>query len=518
MSQARRIHRWLLPIIDLGWVAVTPLLALYIRDNFTLVPERLDAIVPYTGLMVALAAVVFVLAGLNREIWTFASLAQMLRVIAAVTAVIILGVVATFVLNRLEGIARSIPVIQWFLLVTAMCGTRVAGRLLRDRLRTEAPAPAARAEAGVRNVLVVGLNHVTEFYLRCLAEIASDRISVVGILAEPELRGRIVQFHKVIGTPEGLGEVLARYEVHGVTIDRIVITEPRERMSGEAHEALAAFERDRGGTLDFFAERLGLLPPEEGGDAAREAPSHGTVAMNGAGAAPATSGFDADRPAAWHYVRLKRALDLIGALMLIVCLFPFAALVALLVALDVGLPLTFWQERPGLRGRPFKLYKFRTMGAAHDDAGARIPDEERVSRVGRFLRHSRLDELPQLYNILLGEMSFVGPRPLLPVDLASDARMRLSVRPGVTGWAQVNGGREVSVEDKDALDRWYVKNVSPVLDLKILARTAIMLTLGERAHTAAVRQAHRELAPLPAAPVQGGAATEMPAARAKEVA
>jgi lipopolysaccharide/colanic/teichoic acid biosynthesis glycosyltransferase len=130
------------------------------------------------------------------------------------------------------------------------------------------------------------------------------------------------------------------------------------------------------------------------------------------------------------YHRVKRAVDLFGSVVLLITAAPLFFAVGLLVAADVGLPLVFWQQRPGLRGRPFKLYKFRTMAEAYRSDGQRKSDDTRVSSLGNFLRRSRLDELPQLFNILKGEMSFVGPRPLLPVDQPIDRKARLSVRPG----------------------------------------------------------------------------------------
>jgi lipopolysaccharide/colanic/teichoic acid biosynthesis glycosyltransferase len=188
---------------------------------------------------------------------------------------------------------------------------------------------------------------------------------------------------------------------------------------------------------------------------------------------------------------------------LILLLAPLMAVVTLLVLIDVGRPLLFWQQRPGLGGRPFRMYKLRTMGAAHDEGGRLIPDEDRVSGIGHFLRRSRLDELPQLFHILVGQMSFVGPRPLLPVDQPVGYAARLLVRPGLTGWAQVKGGRQISALDKAALDVWYVRHASLRLDLEILVRTALTLLLGERPHEMAIRQAWEEQNPmvLPSAPV-----------------
>src|SRR5262249_31389131 len=139
--------------------------------------------------------------------------------------------------------------------------------------------------------------------------------------------------------------------------------------------------------------------------------------------------------------RVKRKVDGFGAAFLILMLAPVTVVVAFIVGLDVGFPLIFWQQRPGLYGRPFKMYKFRTMRAPHGKDWKRIPDDQRLSAVGHILRYTHLDELPQLYNVLVGDMSFVGPRPLLPHDQHPDYAERLSVRPGMTGWAQVNGGR-----------------------------------------------------------------------------
>jgi lipopolysaccharide/colanic/teichoic acid biosynthesis glycosyltransferase len=133
------------------------------------------------------------------------------------------------------------------------------------------------------------------------------------------------------------------------------------------------------------------------------------------------------------------------------------------------------------------------MRPAHDIHGNRISDQLRSSNIGNLLRRSRFDELPQLYNILLGEMSFVGPRPLLPVDQPQWQNSRLVVRPGLTGWAQVNGGRDISPEDKAALDIWYIVNASLWLDISILLRTLVMLILGERVNRGAVQAAHATL-------------------------
>src|SRR5262249_50633239 len=137
------------------------------------------------------------------------------------------------------------------------------------------------------------------------------------------------------------------------------------------------------------------------------------------------------------YWRVKRGVDASISAMAVLASLPVMLLIGLVTALAIGLPVLFWQQRPGLDGRPFKLYKFRSLLGAHAAHGARLPDELRETSFGRFLRFTRADELPQLFNILAGHMSFVGPRPLLDIDQISQFRDRLLVRPGLTGWAQV---------------------------------------------------------------------------------
>lgn len=167
----------------------------------------------------------------------------------------------------------------------------------------------------------------------------------------------------------------------------------------------------------------------------------------------------------------KRFLDILGASFGLVILLPVLFVVALLIRRQMGAPVLFRQMRPGLHGRPFQMVKFRTMRDAVDAQGNALPDSARLPRLGRFLRASSLDELPELWNVLKGEMSLVGPRPLLmeylPLYSPVQAR-RHEVRPGVTGWAQVNGRNALSWEQKFALDVWYIDNRTLWLDLHII--------------------------------------------------
>ncbi|MEZ5566175.1 MAG: sugar transferase [Gammaproteobacteria bacterium] len=176
---------------------------------------------------------------------------------------------------------------------------------------------------------------------------------------------------------------------------------------------------------------------------------------------------------------LKRTCDLVIAGLLLILLSPVVLMASIAICLTMGLPVLFRQTRPGRNGKLFTLYKLRTM---MDPTSERSTDAQRLTRLGKWLRATSIDELPELYNVLKGEMSLVGPRPLLveylPLYSATQAR-RLEVRPGITGWAQVNGRNSISWENRLALDVWYVDNQSLLLDLRILFQTLITVVRRE---------------------------------------
>jgi len=173
---------------------------------------------------------------------------------------------------------------------------------------------------------------------------------------------------------------------------------------------------------------------------------------------------------------VKRLLDLLITIPVLLILSPILILIAILVGIFHGFPILFKQKRPGYHGEIFTIYKFRTMQNATDESGKPLPDEERLTKFGRFLRTTSLDELPELFNVLKGEMSLVGPRPLLiaylPLYNEQQAR-RHQVLPGITGWAQVHGRNALTWQEKFELDVWYVDHQTLFLDLKILGLTLI---------------------------------------------
>jgi len=176
------------------------------------------------------------------------------------------------------------------------------------------------------------------------------------------------------------------------------------------------------------------------------------------------------------FARSKRILDVVGSAGALFISWPLLALVALGIWVSMGRPILFRDRRPGLRAKPFTLLKFRTMRDLLDSAGKSLPDKVRITPLGRFLRRSSVDELPQLLNVLRGDMSLVGPRPLkieyLPLYTPQQVR-RHEVKPGITGLAQINGRNTLSWDERFALDVWYVNHASLLLDLRILLQTVV---------------------------------------------
>jgi lipopolysaccharide/colanic/teichoic acid biosynthesis glycosyltransferase len=487
-------HRFLLTLADLALIALATVGAQLLRDNFEIRSEQLAALLPYLGLTLAISVPMLAAFGLNRSIWRMSAMPDYTRVMGAAILIVTAAVVLGFVSNRLNGVARSLPVIQVGLLAFGLVAVRVLARWRHDRRR---PGPkvsrfAPGASEPPETILLVGVNRISELYLRSLAEFAGGQVRVAGLL-DPRKRhiGRLVQEHQILGGPEAIERILWDLAVHGIAITRIVVAVAFDTLSPAAQNALLAVERRSSVKLEFFAENIGIVDRSERPRSSADA-SPGETREDPAAFRIEPSEIEAlsRRP----YWRVKRAMDLAGSMCALVLLAPIMLLVGVLVVFDIGLPIVFWQQRPGVGGHPFRLLKFRTMGNPHAPGGRRISDAERLSLIGHLLRRFRLDELPQLFNVLMGEMSFVGPRPLLPKDQFPALAARLAIiRPGLTGWAQIKGGRTLTPSDKAALDVWYVRNGSLWIDLAIAAGTLRMILLGERTDLDAIREAWREL-------------------------
>lgn len=180
---------------------------------------------------------------------------------------------------------------------------------------------------------------------------------------------------------------------------------------------------------------------------------------------------------------MKRCFDIVFALIAGLLTLPVMMAVGVAIAIWLGRPVLFFQTRAGMDRRPFRMMKFRSMSNAIDSEGRLLSDDQRTGRFGLLLRRTRLDELPEFWNILIGEMSLIGPRPILPETISAlgeRGALRCIVRPGLTGWAQISGNAILSNNDKLDLDLWYIANRSFWLDLKIVAETVLVMVLGDR--------------------------------------
>jgi lipopolysaccharide/colanic/teichoic acid biosynthesis glycosyltransferase len=474
---------------DLCLVAVATVLALFVRDDFSLSIERLQIIAPHLAATLAAAAVAIPSFGLQRAIWRLSAARDYERVGYAALVTVFGALAIGFTTNRLEGVPRALPLLQLGFIAGLMLAARLITRRVQEaRARRVKAGKAAPTRTARSTVLVVGVNAIAELYLQGVAELGAGEVEIAGLLGRSERQiGRSVQSYSILGMPEDVAKVLKDLEVEGVIVDRIAIAVPMHKLSSEAREALREIERSTSITLHPLADRIGLGV----GDGPHSQARRDWDDLSNAEFSLTELRLLSGR----RYFVVKRGLDAVGSLILLTLGVPIIVLVGLLVAFDVGTPIVFCQRRPGLRGRPFKLYKFRTMVRAYDADGNRIPDDQRSSLIGRCLRRTRLDELPQLYNVLIGDMSFIGPRPLLPIDQRPEFKARLLVRPGITGWAQVEGGRIIDPVDKAAMDVWYVQNASLSLDARVILLTIPMMFYGDRVNARAIEQAWHDLGP-----------------------
>jgi lipopolysaccharide/colanic/teichoic acid biosynthesis glycosyltransferase len=324
---------------------------------------------------------------------------------------------------------------------------------------------AFRRPLRTKYVIVIGSDYLSSSFIKWLETNEIEPKQVMAILDEHEEMGRKICGVQVLGSPFQLLPTVEEFAVHGVKIDEVIVSGGKNQLAEPVLADLLRVCRKKGLELTFLPE-LFHSTFRQAADAKIE-----PAELQQVPAFPISS-----------YFGLKRVLDFAFALFFAVLLSPVFICVCALVALDVGTPLLFWQRRLGEAGRGFQMYKFRTMQSPFDRLGQSLPQTRRLSAIGHLLRKTGLDELPQLLNVLVGEMSLVGPRPLLPDDQPADPTIRLMVRPGITGWAQVNGGKLITNDEKGDLDEWYVRNASAWLDLRILFLTCRYVFVGNRAN------------------------------------
>jgi lipopolysaccharide/colanic/teichoic acid biosynthesis glycosyltransferase len=472
-SHARLLSR--VVVLDVLWGAFSPLAAFVLRDGTIKSPGGVEV---YCGVAFLVSLLVFQWFKTSLPISRYYSIRDAWELLKACVLIAALSAVASFVLTRLDDAPRSIPILHFMLLASGLLGARILLRLRDTNREARGTGSAKNAE----HVVIVGASRLAWFFSKMVEELAPGGYQIVAILDErPELKHRSLNGYPIVGAPVDLEKIVADYAMHGVRIDKVVLAVQPDGLPAEAWAEVSRVCN----TLRIAPEVLAELLMPKGGDAG-ETTARAALVAEPAVTAPA--GLRLDRP----FWKLKRAIDFIVSLAVAILVFPIAFAVAALVLLDVGIPVVFWQQRVGRNGVPLHLYKFRTLQTLFDRQTKERREAQRPSPIGRFLQRTRLDELPQLWNILSGGMSLVGPRPLLPIDQPMNFAVRISVRPGLTGWAQVCGGKLISPDEKRALDEWYIRHASLWCDVNIVVRTVRMLLFtGDRRDEAAIALALR---------------------------
>lgn len=447
---------------DVGIALLALPIAFMLRGNELLLAPRHVAYVISTLPLLALSTVVAILLfGSHRAIWRYLGIPEIIRLAQMTLCAVLFFQLGQFLVDRLDGMPRAVPPLQFLVMMFLMLTSRIAyGELLRRA------GPSAGSLG--KPVLLIGSGDGAALFIRLHQLGGQHEFQPVGILCDLVLNNRSIAGVPVLGDLADFDRVVANLRVQGMPPAAIVITRPHHELGYAATNALI----EKAAAAGITTTELPDLMRFKGGIRESLTPALPT-AVN-------------------VYPRLKRAFDIAISASVLVATAPVLAIAAIAVALFIQRPVLFVQRRPGLAGRPFKLFKFRTMRDPLDADGNRLTDEERTPLAGRLLRRTRLDEMLQFWNVLMGDMAIIGPRPLVAADLDAmpdkgEARSRS--RPGITGWAQVNGGHQLTPEEKLALDLYYNEHASPGFDARIVWRTIMMILFGEKRDDEAISAA-----------------------------
>ena len=471
-SRARLFAR--IAFFDMAWACASPALAFVIRDGALSQP---DTAALYCSTAFIASLLCFQWFRISSPLSHYFSAHDAIEVAKATLMAVALTAVFSFTFVRLGNSPRSVPILHFFILTSGLVLQRSVYRLAETRRTARQAASKRNGPKTLENIIIVQASRLAWFYTKMVGEFARHRTRIVAILdTRPEFYGRSLNGYAVVGSPSHLTRIIDEYIIHGVEIHKVVVAghpgEVSEEMWNEVRGVCSKQQIKIESLLELFSS---------------------TSAENDDRAAPSIAPDDSYADVFGSpYWKIKRLLDIVLAATAIVVILPLTIVVTVCVLIDVGYPVLFWQQRVGHLGRPLFLYKFRTMAAPYDRNGTPIADSARLSRLGRILRVIRVDEIPQLANILTGHMSLIGPRPLLPVDQPENIRLRLRVRPGLTGLAQINGGKLLTPEEKDVLDDWYIRHASIMLDLSILARTFWVILRGDRRNEGEISAAVQE--------------------------
>ncbi len=424
-------------------------------------PMSQEALWRYISVAVVVSVSVMIFSGIGKIAVRFFSTCDAVSLLKVAALSVVIVSAMQFMVNRGDGIGRGLPAFHFFIFAFGLFVTRAIERRFA-RGGERAPGRVLKRQA----VIVIGASRLAVSFIEAARH--HDRLRVLAVLDDDDsLVGRSVAGCPVIGRPSSLASVIAEFKIHGVTVDNLFFGIDR-----------GAFLPSEAREIDAVAQRFDchILEQSEIFHTRPHEPCASTYTPQD----EALAGEVRSRVIWGH----KRLFDFVFASIFLIILSPLFLLCSLVVLFELGFPILFMQERLGQDGTPFNVLKFRTMRA-----GVAVP-----SVFGTYLRRTRLDELPQLFNILRGQMSLIGPRPLLASDQSDVPSVRLAALPGMTGWAQVCGANLCSLTEKIALDEWYVRHASFSLDARILFKTVLVVAFGEVRLESEIRAALSERA------------------------
>lgn len=483
-SLGRFRRRYRISIAEFTIVLFAPVFAFVLRGVDILAPSMPTIVSIYVLFSVFSGLVGLFYVNLFASVSSFISNAELLKIFKVAAMTSIGGVIGMFFFQALMFLPRYVPIIH-FLLVLAAFTLFAASRARSFDANIVQAARLKHRQGVAENQLLIGSGPISAHYAAMIDSMPNIQKKIAGIVSiSGDLVGSTLGGRTVVGPIDNFQEIISEFSNHGIAIDRVVIGAIDDADVEFARSSIASFCEARSISIslvrDFFQDDIAT----EFDDDLLEAEYI------------ASSEFGSHLIS--RYLVLRQKYEFIFAFLLALVLLPIFLVVGLIVFLDVGRPLVFWQKRIGRNQMMITIHKFRTLPHKYQED----QDGDRSASVlGRMLQTTRLDELPQVYDILQGQVSFIGPRPLLPHDLPRDVPLETDLRhkvlPGLTGWAQVHGGKQVTAKEKIALDIWYLRHATFWLDVKILIMTVrVVFGFRDRRDEKRIDEAVEELASL----------------------
>lgn len=465
---------------DLFWIIIAPFIALWMRGESYLdvgdLPFSPSPTFQYALITILSTIMAFILLKVSEGISHHFSARDAFSLLLASCLSVMASITSVFTISRLDGVPRSVPLIYGLVLAFGLLFQRLLMRGLYEKSENIYDLKVIYPRhLSIRQVIIIGLDPYAIAAIRLIEKQYPITTQVVAAFSlQGKYSGRTISTVRVFADLKKLGSIIDEYHIHGVAVDEIWMSDNSKYINDHVKTYIQQEAVTRGIVHKSISEAFGLKAIVKDGSI--------------------DNSFTENVPTLNNvYLIIKRALDIIVATILSITLAPIVIITVLAIIFDVGFPFIFWQDRLGRYGNIIRLYKIRTMKNPVADNGQIISESQRTSKIGNFIRKFRLDESPQLISIIAGEMSGIGPRPLLAREQIQGASYRLLLRPGITGWAQVNGGELLSFQEKNILDSWYVFNASMKIDLKIAIKTIGVIIYGVRRNEEEIDKARKWL-------------------------